>query len=127
MSADRLLKPASCAEWRDYCIQSSGLPIHACSYFQYEEFPEVMTAFYGLMFACELLFVIGWVVKFLEASKIVYSCCRKQSNSPGGLRALLTPWGFTHSKAFHQQDLVIIVYLAYPPISIAIMSWYFVW
>ena len=33
-------------EWRDACIASSGMPMSACSYFQFEEFPAFMTVFY---------------------------------------------------------------------------------
>ena len=47
-------------EWRDYCIETAGMPLSACSYFQYEEFPGFMTFYYVAML---LVFVIEIVVR----------------------------------------------------------------
>ena len=80
-------------EWRDYCIQSSGMPISACSYFQYQEYPAFMTFFYVAMYSLEVLMfciVLYWTTSTMQAFADVLSKIRK---SEGGLVSLLTWWG----------------------------------
>lgn len=51
------------AEWRDYCIETSGVPLSACSYFMYEEYPTFMSFFYIMML---ILFLIEVVIRVCE-------------------------------------------------------------
>ena len=52
------LSEPSHTAWRDECIKSMGLPISACSYFQYEEYPAFMSFFYIVHFVTTIIMFV---------------------------------------------------------------------
>ena len=85
-------RPARPAEWRDYCIESSGMPISACSYFQYEEYPGFMTFFFVAMVVLQIVWAsvcISWAVASLPG---LFRAFKTVKNSEAGLKAFATPW-----------------------------------
>ena len=81
------------AEWRDRCIESSGLPLNACSYFQYEEYPTFMTCFYSLMYVLQgLLVMIRGVMLFKSLFGLI-TCIGASLKQDQGVEGTITPWG----------------------------------
>ena len=86
-------------EWRDFCIASSGMPLSACSYFMYDEFPTFMLVFYIVMFVLEL-FISCFKARFVFLSlKAIKHCCASgyRRDGPSVFRAWFTPWGIDKS------------------------------
>ena len=88
---------SSRAEWREYCIESSGMPINACSYFQSEEFPAFMGFFYFAQYFIQVVHLIFRIYVVSRTCKDLIGCLKRTRKYDGGLRALLTPWGVEKS------------------------------
>ena len=61
------------AEWREGCMRTFGVPISACSYFQFEEFPALMGAFYIIHF----LVVTGVFLVQVRGARMLCWCASK--------------------------------------------------
>ena len=68
------------------------MPITACSYFQYQEYPEFMTFFYVGMYLLEIIFNLCFLAIFLEAVFRGGVVAKKLSKSEEGLLTCLLPW-----------------------------------
>ena len=70
------------------------MPISACSYFQYQEYPSFMTFFYIAMGSIDLAFYIFLIVTTAKATIAFYNdWVVKVRKMEGGLMAVTTPWG----------------------------------
>lgn len=90
------------AEYRELCIQSSGCPITACSYFQYQEYPKFMTFFYVSMFLLEIIYMLTWFSLFLEACYRFSGVAKRLQKSDNGLLTLILPWRLEKSDVISQ-------------------------
>jgi len=78
-------------EWRDFCIESSGSPISACSYFMAEEYPGFMAFFHAAMYLNFISLVALRTYLFIGVLHVFKSWAG--SAKEYGYESIFTPWG----------------------------------
>ena len=82
------------------------MPIHACSYYQYELFPGFMTFFYVMMYTLEVGLTCLRLYIFGSACSQFVGMLKRTRYYDGGLKALLTPWGCDKSPEVTQFNVI---------------------
>ena len=85
--------------------------MNACSYFQYEAFPGTMIFVYVVLYLCEIATFLMRLSVTLWMYYRVGMCLKRSSKQPGGLKALLLPWGCAKSPECSQYSNVRIAIL----------------
>ena len=97
-------------EWRDFCIETAGMPLSACSYFQHEEYPVFMT-FYWIALYMMYFFETAFRFAFFYVHWIgPRSCPRAILATKDDLGDILTPWGLEKNPNCRQMYIWYIWY-----------------
>lgn len=100
-------------QWRDHCIASSGMPLNACSYFQYVEFPGFMTFFYIMMYVLEVAMHLTHIYAGIVVVYLVFRLVVRAMKNEGGIWTIMMPWGCMKSPDLSAPKFFTMVFMLY--------------